>query len=1048
MPTQGAVQRRFAAPAMPEMEGAGAADADLQNQPAAPADDEEARAQARMVLHVAALEDKDDLKQRIAEAKTEMRAKSPSALTLFTVAAMHADFVAHIGAMVPPEGHDGGAYGSFASVDELLRDARAPACIRRYLNLLVLIKMMEQEGSDRQRGQLEPLLEVHNGFLALTTDARLATLNTLVSDAFMKGSALPLHAPAAGGAAGGNLTVTSHTPYLPKFTKEAIGDPSQRWRHFEMMLQGNDANHTHAALMAAISVDGGGATVSDWNSFLSSGKDTPGWDSKDEVTHVKTFITTQMAECNPEEFALEDEQAALNVAQQANETAQAYTTRGLKLFRKAELSRKASTKEGDIRIKVETERCKLMVSGLQPKTKEAVELALINAQEAWVVRGTPLPAGYASDHFTQWTAMSNVIHSQGKKHNPPKGKTKGSEKKPDDGDDDDGKKQKPWKWSKRNRADQVAYVALAVSRGDAFPMSNEDFPGCAFCHYEQLYNEKGAAVPMRCLDVATAAGLSLPPIVVNKDGNKLVGLCRYAWIGKPCPRQLKGDCKFSHYTPQQFKEAVEAGADMRLIEKKPAEQAAPAAPAAASSSSSLAPSSQTDSLMQQLLTLQTMQVKATTNIEKAMLDLSSKIEGLSGPADAQALASRKAQHATQARAAAIQEALQKKAEAQAATAAINSELERLQLLDDGSGPASAPAGFGAPSASGCGMVGELTADQLEEHWDTPAVQQQASVMLSSALKLATLASDTPTELLTAGQPMIVLLCARAVVRCMFDTGCSPMGLCSKATYLALRQLGGDLIGPLVKFKRPKPLGGIEGAKDVVTVDEAFRGKFTDPKSRRLVIINVGVMSGGSTGLADILVGSFHQRAWDCEWVNRLNNVIIKNPDDGLPDPITLDVDWTTCITAPLLAAGWGDSANLVTPAPIFTVKEPGAAIQDSDPSVPGVSRAEIGFDVLDDAVASSSVQDCIWNTCMAEASPSDADEAALKHERACFDSAVGRKLRNTKLHEPLPVEVAAIMGADERKEDEMEFGEPELERRNWRQVRKARKAKAKPSPSN
>ena len=41
MPPQGAVQRRFAAPAIPEMEGAGAADADLQNQPAAPADDSE-----------------------------------------------------------------------------------------------------------------------------------------------------------------------------------------------------------------------------------------------------------------------------------------------------------------------------------------------------------------------------------------------------------------------------------------------------------------------------------------------------------------------------------------------------------------------------------------------------------------------------------------------------------------------------------------------------------------------------------------------------------------------------------------------------------------------------------------------------------------------------------------------------------------------------------------------------------------------------------------------------------------------------------------------
>ena len=83
---------------------------------------------------------------------------------------------------------------------------------------------------------------------------------------------------------------------------------------------------------------------------------------------------------------------------------------------------------------------------------------------------------------------------------------------------------------------------------------------------------------------------------------------------------------------------------------------------------------------------------------------------------------------------------------------------------------------------------------------------------------------------------------------------------------------------------------------------------------------------------------------------------------------------------------------------------------------------------------------------MSEASPSDADEAALKHERSCFDSAVGRKLRNTKLHEPLPVEVAAIMGAEEQK-DEMEFGEPELERRNWREVRHRRKAKAK-SPSN
>jgi hypothetical protein len=41
------------------------------------------------------------------------------------------------------------------------------------------------------------------------------------------------------------------------------------------------------------------------------------------------------------------------------------------------------------------------------------------------------------------------------------------------------------------------------------------------------------------------------------------------------------------------------------------------------------------------------------------------------------------------------------------------------------------------------------------------------------------------------------------------------------------------------------------------------------------------------------------------------------------------------------------------------------------------------------------------------------------------------------------------MGADERKdEDEMEFAEPEDERRNWRQVRRGRKAKAKPSPSN
>ena len=144
------------------------------------------------------------------------------------------------------------------------------------------------------------------------------------------------------------------------------------------------------------------------------------------------------------------------------------------------------------------------------------------------------------------------------------------------------------------------------------------------------------------------------------------------------------------------------------------------------------------------------------------------------------------------------------------------------------------------------------------------------------------------EKMGPGLPLSQLTLARksggqSDVVVMWDTGCSPSAL---VTLDKVRQWTREGTGiSVTHFQQPKSINGV-GADPVLlvgTVELPFSW------SGRPVYVQAVVMSNGSTGCSDVLVGNYHMRH-DWNYLMDKEFFILQSPPDG-GSALSVPIDW-------------------------------------------------------------------------------------------------------------------------------------------------------------
>ena len=847
------------------------------------------------------------------------------------------------------------AHGRFDGILSLLSSDDFTSHLDKYIFVQLIGHSIEQKSTAKHIERWAELIDVNTTLGVLMFDDRFAKLNLAIRDASLSTLATTATAAAPVAAA---MKVTSHRPELPKLKNVHLESNSATHRQLRTMATEADDNMTHGALVKAL--EDVPKYQEAWTGFLDRVALRPGRDAKTmagQVKNVREFLEAEMNALHPSEFAKDDEALALAMSQAVDESADDYVTRAARLIMRAEQSHKGTDRVLAAALSTEAEQCKLVVKGLQPKTKAAVENHIKSKEHIFHEKGER-PPGYVSEGFSLWSVMEKAIMIEGRAFNP-KDKAGGETRRKSESDEKGGDKEKSkWSWTKNqeSKLKQLRALAVADAASKGLTVTCGPWVGVAMMLEEGLKDSGGKVHSPPAAEVAAVMDnpTNLPPYLINPDGSKAQGICRWAWQGKPCRRGDK--CTFNHdWSKESFDKAVREGKTaLRTVDPKQGAFAAQdSAPAAAAAASPPAPSPAEPSIASALheLTAQLKHLNVNqASSQRLLVDLNSKLD-TADPAAAKALADRKAHHAV--KSAAVQRdelrdrLMQQRAEAMHAHELLESKLQALELED--SGPAPSAPSFGAPPG-----VSLVSSKALEEHWDSPSVRKGAQQMLHAALATATKALEAPSRLLTSGQPIIVLKSGRCFIRCMVDTGCSPMGLCSMETYRVLKELGAKGIGELIKFDRPKPLSGIENADDAVAVTHAFRMEAIEPKSQRIVVAYIGVMVNGSTGLADMLIGGYHMRAtWKSSFSEGMQEFVIHNPDDGMGGEISIPVEWEKTSAKPLLSSLFREGSSVRVAhhsTPVFTVAP--------DPNSEAAAAADAGAAVDSAVSAGASSEGC------------------------------------------------------------------------------------------
>ena len=774
----------------------------------------------------------------------------------------------------PPAGHDA-ANGQYDSVEALLiepSDDTFRQRVRAYADVCMTSEALAKAHTGTTAAQdWENLLDNDGGTIDSLEDCEyFDKLRERVTLKFSSSQGPVTGAGSGGGGGGGGSgsvpgTLTAHRPELPKLSNTEEMTNVRVYRHFKTMLAASASDQTHTALRVALQAS---AEYSDsWRLYLEENSVLPGWDPEQQSLHVREFLTAQMKELNPETFAAQDLEDAVNFKQTTSMPTTDYLRKKHAYMQSAKLSGDANG-GADPLVANEKAWCAMALAGmlrqLQTKMKEHIASVELVSQGAIV--------GYdGHGHITEWAVFTRAAIRIGMASRlDPK---TGAAKEDGDGDKPGKKSEKDLTTSQKAslRNQRKVFAAQALAAGGEYITAC----GNVMMARDFVYDEANSKVLCHpCFSVSEAVKRKLPPMLVDMQGKKAPNNqqpCRFAWNSQACPRGAQ--CYFMHVSKEDFLTMVkEKTTDLRLAPQSPGAMAG-----ASSAAASAAGSGVSEERMVALLTT------VGDRVEQQVSALSAKVEVVMK--DSERIDKIGAQVQT------LEDCVFKmleKAESAKSPPAAKAEADRraeqrkrlvhmaTRDKDDASGAEESKSGSFASSFA-------VFVPGSEEYWELEEVRDDASILVAKATSMYE-ESHRPSGKGKRGsaQPVIELALGACKVKAMVDTGCAPTALMPVDKLNEIEQKIGDkCMGPLVLFKVAKVISGVADSPDAVRVIGSRQIQFAHPDSGRPLTVSVGLMQGGNCGDAELMIGNYHMSEdWKAVLDMGSGKFVVNTPEDG------------------------------------------------------------------------------------------------------------------------------------------------------------------------
>ena len=742
----------------------------------------------------------------------------------------------------------------YSDVEALLSTDNAGGEVQRQISLYAVVcaasYRIDKEGTEVMRDRWGAWLDEFSTLDALDGDPHFGALREKLVSVCVQRSGGAGGASAGGGA---GLSVRVHQPKLLKMPS-SIGaeDRAGQYRHLLVFLNSDGEDQTEDALQDAL-IDQH-KLAADFKLFVNTraGKGEDEWKRMTRSERVVLWLQTKMKQLDADSIATSDLEKAMSFKMTRDMSVEQYLTELGNLITTAKLSYRIAYSREPAELASETEECKLIVDGLLPKLKTLLKSEHSTVLQRQKATGGALPGGYAITGFTDKNLVSGLAKSFASDHHIDGG---GGQRREAHGASE-ATSALSAKTTKRLNRERAAFVGIALESGHGTP------EGYGMVANEVYYEQSGTfntpyASP--CLNFDQLRALTFPPLLIKKDGKKAsmgVQICKFAWRSQKCPNP--DDCGRRHISKDEFiKELQEGTAPAQPVIPKAREQANVAA-----DQHSTAANTADDARIKLLEE----QVKSQT---ETLLMISGKMDSLlkagSGVAvESEIVRQRKAA------------AAQRRAMLAGAMRDLHAEETAIAALGGATSE-----GHGEAKGS-CSVV-----LPVEESFWSDSTLEDAGVMLPRA-KASIPNSGGGLKSVktsnTSGLPLSTLRLGDITVIAMWDTGCSPSALVTLETLYQWIKNGAVL--QIQYFSQPKTISGVSVSPVLLVGTVPLPLQSDDGRS---IVIQAGVMSNGSTGACDVLVGNYHMRHdWDYKMDSKA--ITLFTPPDG-GGPLSLPIDW-------------------------------------------------------------------------------------------------------------------------------------------------------------
>ena len=776
------------------------------------------------------------------------------------------DSLFHIGAA--PAGFDVAAYGIYDDIEGMFGesdDNTFETRIRAYAEVcMVSCHLSQSAAGSTSETQWEVILDgsvtVDKLEQCSDLDKLRATITTKYKSSLQNSVGAGLTGGAGGAVGGGGgvaVPITAHRPELPQLPSEEKLTNAQRYRHFKVMMASDPKDQSHTAMRKAIEKD---PDVTDaWRLYLQVGQGKTGWDPTNESAHVREFLVDQMRDMQPETFAKDDLEEAKGFTQTMEMSLTDYLRKKHALMLSARLSGEA---HGGAHPDVATERawCDMAKAGLLRLMKVKLEEHIASV-ELVAPGGLPGYDGYGN--ITDWKVFTKAAIKVGlaSKLDP------GGKKRKTDGEK--GKAESDMTAAQKNALRNARKAAVAVAKEEGITTVD----GYGLMAREILWGEDNKPTCHSCYSAEAAGKRRLPPMMVDEKGKKAPNdqqPCQFAWRCETCPRGTR--CYFRHISKEDFLKELADGKS-QVVSRD--------GTYAAINGGAMAANALDANKVEALLTVH------ADRLEKQIQALTTRVESSVPSEQRLDLMDKQLATLTEVTVKLLERTdPTKKSSVEKSQEQQRREQQRQRLasmaaaaFDEDTKP-SGEAGGTVPSAM---MVG------TEGFWELPEILEEAALMVGKATSMYE-SSHGQGDAKKRGskQPIVMMGIGSLLLQAMMDSGCAPTGLMTVGRHNEIeKKIGGNCMGPLVMFKEPKILSGV--GKDAVSVVGCRTLQCHHPESKRPLSISVGLMQGGNTGCADLLVGNYHMTE---DWNFNMNRkeFRVDTPEDG-GEPMRFELGW-------------------------------------------------------------------------------------------------------------------------------------------------------------